>query len=260
MKNLKALLILALLVFPVVSYVMADTTDEIFFKANQAYKNGNYKEAARLYTELTETGHVSGHIFYNLGNTYFRLGDLGHTILNYERAKLLIPRDEDLRFNLGYAKDRTRDAVEAPSRPLAAVFFWPDSFSLGELFAVFAIINALFFAALILRLMHKREWTFIVLTTFIVIWLVSGSSLGVKWYQIVNDSRGVIIAGEVKVLAGPDPKDSELFKLHVGTVVEIERMEGTWALISISEGKRGWMRRELIGFLSFDTGELPDKV
>ncbi len=260
MKKLKALLILALLTFPVVSYAMADSGDELFFKANQFYKNSNYKEAARLYTELTDTGYVSGHIFYNLGNTYFRLGDLGHAILNYERARLLIPRDADLKFNLEYAKDRTRDAVDVPTRPLATIFFWLDTFSLDELFGILSIINALFFAALILRLLHKREWTFIALTIVTVIWLVSGSSLGVKWYQLVNDPRGVIIADEVNALAGPDSKDSELFKLHVGTIVEIERVEGTWALITISEGKRGWMRKEMIEFLSFNAGKLPDKA
>lgn len=222
---------------------LAADQDELFFRANQAYKDGNYQEAVQRYQEIIGLGKVSGHIFYNLGNAYFRLGDLGRSILNYERAKAFLPRDADLAFNLGYARDRMRDAVEPPARPLAAVFFWLDSFTLSELLIFFALVNALFFASLLLRLLLRREWTFTLMVTLLALWLAAAPSLAVKWYQGSCDQRAVIVADEVTVLAGPDTRDTQLFKLHAGAMVLSERMEDDWVLIRISDGKRGWVQR-----------------
>lgn len=243
------LLLLILSVFLATRHALAAGPDELFFQANQAYKSGNYLEAGRLYAELADNGAVSGHIFYNLGNTSFRQGDLGRAILNYERARHLIPRDADLVFNQAYVKDRTRDAVEPATRPFSTFFFWLDSFSLSEVFVLFAMVNLLFFAALALRLTFRREWTFSLFVIILVFWTIGGPCLAVKWYQTAADSRAVVLDPEVNVLAGPDPKDTELFKLHAGTVIRTERNEGGWTLIRIADDKRGWIKKETIGFI-----------
>ena len=66
--------------------------EEGFYRANAAYKEGRYPEAIQGYRDLIASGHAGGHLYYNLGNAYFRSGALGPAILNYERARLLIPR------------------------------------------------------------------------------------------------------------------------------------------------------------------------
>ena len=38
----------------------------------------------------------SGRLFYNLGNAYFKAGELGRTVLNYNRAQKLMPYDKDV--------------------------------------------------------------------------------------------------------------------------------------------------------------------
>jgi tetratricopeptide (TPR) repeat protein len=249
MKKNILLLLLSLFAFLIANHALAGGPDELFFQANQAYKSGNYLEAGKLYSEFAGHDPVSGHIYYNLGNTRFRQDDLGGAILNYERARILIPRDADLLFNLGYAKDRTRDAVAPAARPFSTIFFWLDSFSLSEVFILFAMVNALFFTALVLRLTLGHEWTFSLLITMLVVWSITGPSLGVKWYQTVADSRAVVLAPEVSVLAGPDPTDTEFFKLHAGTVIRTERSEGGWTLIRIADDKRGWVKKDSIGFV-----------
>ena len=83
---------------------------EQFFEANQAYKNHQFQQAIDGYIHLIENGHENGQVYYNLGNAYFRIGDLGRAILSYERARLLIPRDGDLSFNLSHARNQTQDA------------------------------------------------------------------------------------------------------------------------------------------------------
>jgi len=232
-----------------ISSASATNAEDDFFKANQAYRNGDYADAVRLYSKLAGKENASPDILYNLGNTYFRLGDKGGAILNYEKARIFLPRDADLNFNLGYVRDRLQDAVEPPGPPLQSVFFWLDSMSPNELLVLFAAANLLFFAALILRIFIKEEWAFVLLIILLVAWLGAGVSFGVKCYQTAYDDRAVIISKEASVLAGPDTKDTELFRLHAGTVVRTDKRQGGWTLIRLTADKRGWVPDSIIGMI-----------
>ena len=78
--------------------------------AEQNYRKGNYQQAINDYKELLKQG-ASADIFYNLGNAYFRSGNLTQAILNYERASLLSPGNEDINFNLEFARSKTVDKI-----------------------------------------------------------------------------------------------------------------------------------------------------
>ena len=213
---------------------------EYFFEANQACKNEQFQEAADKYLELIENGIENGHIYYNLGNAYFRLGALGRSILSYERARLWIPRDSDLAFNLSYAKDQARDVVSDPQNFSINNVLGLDGVNLYETFFAFALLNIFFFGILCIRLFKKAEWTyylFIFLTIFVSI---GASVFTLKWYSVISDDRSVVLAEEVNVLAGPDPEDTVLFKIHEGSIVYYERSEGNWVLLRLSKDKRGW--------------------
>jgi len=242
--NLKILMLLLPLLFAAGGCHAsgAPSAEELYFEANRAYQEDRYQEAINGYIELIGNGYVNGHLYYNLGNAYFRAGQLGRAILNYKRAQLLIPRDADLNFNLRYAIDQSQDAVSVDQNFLKQAFFWLDEITLRELMWVFAVLNLLFWGILLLRLFRRPEWTYYVFIVLLTFWLVGGVSLGVKWHQFQTDRRAVILAGEVDVLAGPDSNDTVLFKLHEGTTVHRERIEDGWSLIRLSENKRGWLK------------------
>jgi len=124
--NLKLLIFILLLYFSGGSCFAADkpSAEELYFEANRAYKEDRYPEAIDGYLQLIGQGYVNGHLYYNLGNAYFRAGQIGRAILNYKRARLLIPRDADLNFNLHYALDQTQDAISADQNFLNQAFFW----------------------------------------------------------------------------------------------------------------------------------------
>lgn len=247
-RFIKCLLMLSFVLLGI-SSVYASNAEEDFFKASQAYRNGDYADAVRLYSLLADKKYPSPHVLYNLGNAYFRLGDKGNAILNYERARIFLPRDADLNFNLDYVSDRIQDAAEPPGPPLQTAFFWLNSMSPTEVFILFAVANFLFFSALILKILIKEEWAFVMLIILLVAWLGTGISFGVKCYQAAYDDRAVIISKEASVLAGPDPKDTELFRLHAGTIVRTEKNEGGWSLIRITGDKRGWIPDNAIGMI-----------
>jgi tetratricopeptide (TPR) repeat protein len=224
--------------------------EELFFKANQAFKQGHYQEAIDVYERLVRGGYESGHIYYNLGNGYFRLNRLGQAILNYERARLFMPRDADLNFNLSHASDQILDAVPESQGFSQMAFFWLDSLSLDELFWSFAVLNVLFWVILLTRLFHRSEWNYYLSLVLVVIWLIWGISFGLKWHQVGTDDRAVILEQEVNILAGPDIQDTVLFKLHRGTIVHQERSEDGWFLIRLPDKKRGWVKAEAVERIS----------
>ncbi len=218
------------------------SSEEIFFEANQAYKDGRFRDAVKGYLGLIENDLENGHIFYNLGDAYFRLGDLGKAILFYEKAHLFVPRDRDLNFNLSYARDQTLDVIDESRDFISQSFFWLDELSLYEVFLGFTLLNILFFGILFIRLFNKAEWTYYLFILLLIFALIGASSFALKWYQSETDDRVVILAEEVDVLAGPDPQDTVLFKLHAGTVAHHERSEDGWCLIHLSSESRGWIR------------------
>jgi len=95
------------LVFTIASSAVAQTNAG-FTKANQEYAQGHFKEAISGYEVLVRGGQWSANLFYDLGNAYFRTGDFGHAILNYERALALERHHPEATANLQIARDEAR--------------------------------------------------------------------------------------------------------------------------------------------------------
>jgi hypothetical protein len=123
------------------------------------------------------------------------------------------------------------------------VFFWLRSLSLGELFWAFVFLNLLFWGIFLIRVFWKSEGLYYLWVFSVIFWLVGGLSFGLKWYRVQSDDRGVIVDREARVLSGPHPSDTVLFKLHEGTIVHEERSEDGWVLIKLTENRRGWVSR-----------------
>jgi tetratricopeptide (TPR) repeat protein len=241
LKRFVLILLLALHFIPCEVIAKIDpSAQEDFFEANRAYKNDQFQEAVDGYLKLIENGIENGHLYYNLGNAYYRLGDLGKAILFFERARLLLPRDDDLIFNLSHARNQTVDAVADAQTFSLSDFLGLDSFNLCEVFLVFTIINGFFFFILGIRLYRKTEWSFYLSIFLVIVIGIGGCALALKWYQFASDDRAVVLSDEVEVRAGPDPGDTALFKIHEGTIVHHERSEGDWVLLHLSKNKRGW--------------------
>ena len=82
-------------------------------EADKAYQEKKYQQAIKDYESLLHSG-VSASLYYNLGNAYYRTGNITKAILNYERAALLEPGNSDIRFNLQFACSKTIDRFSEP--------------------------------------------------------------------------------------------------------------------------------------------------
>ena len=224
--------------------------EELFIKANSAYRDNNFQEALSLYQEISKQGLTSGDLFYNLGNCYFRLGQKGMAVLNYERAKVMMPDDPDLTYNLNYVRDQLVDNIQPEKDGIRTLLFWLDSINVKEAVDTFIVVNFIFWTLLILYSFIKKEVIWYILMISILLWTVSAVSAGVKWYDFRFDERSVVISPEINVLSGPADEDTLLFKLHEGTLVRHERDEEGWMLIRLSENRRGWVRSDDLRLIS----------
>jgi tetratricopeptide (TPR) repeat protein len=243
MKKLMLILIaVSCLAFSATAWARNGTGDEAFFKANQDYRAGRYEEAAGGYRELAASGGANGHVYYDLGNALLKEGRPGEAILNYQRAALLIPRDADLAFNRTMALDQAGVAGAPPGEAFSSVFFWLPLLSMPEAFAIFAGLHALLFGALTLRLFLRRDWSYYLLMVCFFAWFTGALTFGLKYMATATDHRAVVVAKKADALAGPEKGDTVLFRLQEGAFANIERADGAWVLVSLPDGKRGWMK------------------
>nr|MBC8452723.1 hypothetical protein [Spirochaetota bacterium] len=104
-------------------------SEELLEKAESFFKEGNellesnpplahekYLSAAQYYNSLIESGITNAKLFYNAGNAYFRLGDLGMAILNYRRALLFFPGEEKQQFNLDFFRSQPKNGFPKSTR------------------------------------------------------------------------------------------------------------------------------------------------
>ena len=118
MKRILLILIIALLPLGVQATSRTHAKQNVASMADEAYKAADYATAIEHYESVLADGLASADLYYNLGNAYYRTGQMGRAILNYERALRLDPGMSDARENLALAENHTVDRIAVlPSRP-----------------------------------------------------------------------------------------------------------------------------------------------
>jgi tetratricopeptide (TPR) repeat protein len=230
------------------SVCLADNTDfatEIT-QANIHYTNKQYQEAVKAYEELINKGYKSGHLYYNLGNAYYRLGRMGPAILNYLRAKPLIPRDKDLEANLKSSYMETIDHLE--EKPSKNIFlFWLDD--VNEIEAIEALVGAslLFWLTMAFQLFFKTGFCRLARNATLCLLLAAIISLGAKHYGTMNHQTCVVLANTVDVKSSPGADGVTLFQLHEGAVASIAERKDDWYQIELPDDKKGWIKKDSVG-------------
>ena len=223
--------------------------EAIFDEGNRLYREGDFAGAVELYERILERGVESGELHYNLGNAWFRLGELGPAILHYERARRIMPRDDDLGANLELARSLTTDQVAPlPGFWLFRVArWWVDLLSRPALLAVVTLAWLTAMSALIVVVAGRGEfllvWSRRAAAGAGVVTLVFGLGLLAREIDVGRADEAVIMAEEAAVHSAPSDDDELLiFTVHEGTKVRVERRSDEWVEIVLEDGKVGWVR------------------
>ena len=172
---------------------------EFYQEGNRLYQEGNFEEALASYLRLVEAGFESGEVYYNLGNTHFKLGDLAQSILYYERARRLLPGDADVQANLELARSLTVDEIEPLPRfwLFAAVEWWVELLPRMVLITVVAA-SYLVGTGLVLLLILKRGvpvavWGRRIALASGVVFLLFGLNLAVREFEVGRAQEAVVL-------------------------------------------------------------------
>ncbi|TRZ46440.1 SH3 domain-containing protein [Robertkochia solimangrovi] len=224
--------------------------DKIFEEAGTLYNAGAYQEAVGKYLEIAESGQHSAALYYNIGNCYYKLNQIGPSILYYERALQLMPNDEDIQNNLAFARNMTIDAIDKlPQTGLAKIFdnyvgvMSYTSWSVLSIVLMFAFV--IFFLVYYFSSVQLKKRLYFSLSMVLLIFAVL--SIFFAFHQQGVENRAdpaIIFAAETTVKSEPNMGSQDVFQLHEGTKVNVLEAMGEWKKIQLSDGKIGWLPSE----------------
>ncbi|GAB4448799.1 MAG: tetratricopeptide repeat protein [Anaerolineae bacterium] len=229
------------------------TPTEAMAVGNQHYEAGAYNEAATIYETITAAGVQDSALYFNLGNAYFKSGDLGRAVLNYRRAHYLDPRDSDIRQNLTIARLQTLDRLdETGGTGLSNVVQLVEEWLTLTEAAVLALLlwlatSALLTAAILSRRIRKYAlWAAAVPGLFLVAGLLSMAN---RSYRAATTPPAVVVAPEVDVTSGPGSSSEYVveFTLHAGAEVRLTDSRPNWRQISLpGQTFKGWVPADTV--------------
>ncbi len=217
----------------------------IFAQANAQYAEGNYVEAAEQYQQILAES-PSADLYYNLGNAYFKQGELAQSILAYERALRLEPSHKDAAHNLLFAQSRIIDNIEDTQSFFLSNWLKAIRNTLGlqtwKILSIALFLFALvgFFVFAFNHLLLLRKIAFYSSLLALSISLVSGINASSLHQRDVSQSEAIITQGIVNIKSSPDRSGTDLFTLHEGTKVEISETLGEWCCVHVGN-YTGWM-------------------
>ncbi len=241
---MKKFIILLWLVLTTIS-ISAQTQIE---QANQAYSESNFQKAAELYEKIISENGESAAIYYNLGNSYYRLNKTAASILNYERALLLDPGNKDIRFNLEIAKLKTVDKIE----PIGNFFLteWfndienlysTNQWSYIAIFSFLLLIICLFLF-FFSRIISLKKIGFFCGAAFLILSLFANICASHQKKKLTHRNTAIIFSPTTTIKSSPDSSGTDLFILHEGTKVNINNKLGNWNEIETADGNVGWIQ------------------
>ena len=185
-------------------------------------------------------------MYYNLGNTRFKQGELAQAILNYERALRLKPNYKDAKYNLAFAQSRIVDNIPEQDFFLSS---WARTVRnqlsertwLRSSIALFILALAGLLLFLLGRAMWVRKTAFHTAWIALLFSLVTGLNAASLHNRDTLRNEAIITQGVVNAKSSPDRSGTDLFTLHEGTKVTIRETIGEWVNVHVGSNE-GWIR------------------
>ena len=219
-------------------------------EADSAYVREDYAEAVRLYKTIVRQQGESAQLYFNIGNAYYRMDSIAPAVLFYERARLLDPSDDDIRFNLDMARSKTVDKVVPASEMFFVTAF--RSLVLSMSISEWAFLSVAAFLLVLLGIviwlfapqLRAKQLGFTLAVIALIVCIFSHIAIGQQRRHIEHRTSAVVMSPSVVVKSTPSASGTDLFILHEGTHVDItDDTMREWLEVRMSDGKQGWLPR-----------------
>jgi tetratricopeptide (TPR) repeat protein len=214
-------------------------SDVDFRKANQDYAAGHFQDAIKGYEALFQARQYSANLFYNLGNAYFRAGDFGAAILNYQRALALDRHHPEADANLRIAREESR-GLELNPPPVERIVH----FATASEFAITAAVALWTGAFAITALIFLRRRT----APLIALSILSLSIFAFATfaaYRLENGTNGkslaIVTGNGVEARLATADNANTVLALPPGSEIKILSTRGDWIYAALPNNLRGWL-------------------
>jgi tetratricopeptide (TPR) repeat protein len=221
-------------------------------EGNALYRIGSFSEAVSRYEEALATGLRNADVYFNLGNAHYKTGDLGVAMLNYERARRLRPTDADILENIAFASARMTDRFEEDvpnvvTRFLSGIYHAISPNGLAIVVSVSFVLGCFGASAALFSTERRLRWLLVIAVALLTCGL--GASLLAMRAADLSAAGGIVLKLETIGRSGPGGDFLQVFTLHEGTKIVLERQEGVWGLIRLPNGIGGWVPLDAVGMI-----------
>ena len=233
-------------------FSVAKLNDVTKADGDSAYVKNDYASAIQIYEALLKKGEAA-EVYYNLGNSYYKIDEIAKAVLNYERALLLQPGNSDIRANLDVARSKTVDKMEV----VPEIFFvtWikalifsmsVDAWTILGIVCFVLLIASLYFFIFSKHIIWKK--TGFVAGVIFLILVVSANVFAAQQKEyLLNRNKAIIMSPSVTVRSTPNESGTSLFVLHEGIKVSIKDTSmRDWKEILLDDGKVGWVPSSVV--------------
>ena len=244
------------LVLIIANTISAQNANDLFSSANDLYKNEKFEKAIERYKEIESQGLISSELYYNLGNSYYKLNKVGPSIYYFEKALKINPLSEDVKNNLVFAKRLSLDKIEELPKTVFQKFNinYLQQLSYNQ-WAIVAIVFSVL-GSLLFLLFYFADTPFIkrfyfVTSSLSFILLITALIITFNQYSISkNNTEAIVFVEKVEVRNAPTFNSEEVFTLHEGTKVLVLDAVDDWRKIEIADEKQGWIIADEIKVLN----------
>ena len=222
-------------------------------QADSAYINNDFASAIHLYENILANQGESADIYYNLGNSYYKMDNIAKAIVNYEKALVLNPGNGDIRFNLELAQSKTVDKVTPMSEVFLITWFKSLTNTMSEkgwakmgivTFILMLLCVALYFFG---KKIALKKIGFIAALCLLLVCILSNVFASSQKSKAQSHSTAIIMAPSVTVKSTPNEGGTDLFILHEGRKVNIkDNTMREWKEIQLEDGNAGWVPASVI--------------
>jgi len=246
--NKKNLIVTAILCLSAGSLAYGQDIDSLWQKGNEAFASEQWQSALDCYSTIENHNLQSDNLYYNIGNTYFKMGDNAHAILYFEKAIKLNPSNSDAKNNLSIANQFTLDKIEVVPEFFVTTWMYnlrntlnPNGWAKLSLVLLFvsAVLLLLFKFA---QSLNIRKTSFILSLVILVLSICSFIFSIMQKAQVNRTDSAIVTSPVSSVKSSPADGGNSIFVLHEGTKVRLLDNVGDWDKIEIADGRQGWVK------------------
>jgi tetratricopeptide (TPR) repeat protein len=244
------------LVFIIAQSITAQNTDSLFVSANNFYKNGAFEKALENYKKIEGQNTASPELYLNLGNTHYKLNQVGPAVYYYEKALKIAPANKDVINNLVFAKRLALDNIATVPKTVFQKLH--DNYLQKLNYNEWAVLTVLFsFMTAVLFLLFyfaysptKKRIYFttsgLSLIFFIFLIFITNN----QYNRSKNNQEAIVFAEKTAIRNAPTLNADAIFTLHEGTKVIVLDAIDNWKKIKLADGKQGWIIADEIKLLN----------